>query len=186
MLNIINGAAPQLRMLDNKKDIKANEKPSFMPEKGFSSEDKISLNSKPHKSATYNISGKIEATDSNFTVLRDLVVNLLKQQGITTRIASGDMATINLKDISPDQAQELISEDGYWGVEKTSGRIVDFAISFAGGDPEKLEEIKAGINKGFELALNALGGALPEISQKTYDVIMEKLDSWAQGFEDEA
>ena len=186
MLNVINGADPQLRMLDNRKDIKANEKPSFLPEKGFSSEDKITLNTKPHNSATYNISGKTKVTESNFTVLRDLVVNLLKQQGITTQIASGDTATINLKDISPDQAQKLISEDGYWGVKKTSDRIVDFAISHAGGDPEKLKEIKANISKGFELASNALGGTLPEISQKTYDAIMEKLDSWAQGFEDEA
>ena len=85
-------------------------------------------------------------TESNFTALRDLLVDLLKQQGITSQIASGDMATINLKDISPDQAQELISEDGYWGVEKTSDRIVNFAISLAGGDPEKLKEIKANIN----------------------------------------
>ena len=186
MLNIINGADPQLRMPDNRKDIKANEKPFYLSEKGLSSEDKITLNSKPQKPVTYNVSGKTEVTESNFTALRDSVVNLLKQQGITTQIASGDMETINLKDITTGQAQELISEDGYWGVEKTSDRIVDFAVSLAGGDPEKLKEIKANVSKGFELASNALGGTLPEISQKTYDAIMEKLDSWAQGFEDKA
>ena len=180
MLNIINSVDPQLKMLDNRKHIKANEKPSFLPEKGLSSEDKITLNNERHEAVTYNISGKTGEAESNFTVLRDLVINLLKQQGITTQIASGDRATINLEDISIDQAQELISEDGYWGAEKTSDRIIDFAISFAGGDPEKLEEIKANISKGFELASNALGGTLPEISQQTYDVIMEKLDSWAQ------
>lgn len=176
-MNIINGANFQLRMLDNRKDIKANEKPSFLPENGLLSEDKITLNSERHEAVTYNISGKTGEAESNFTVLRDLVVNLLKQQGITTQIASGDRANINLEDISLDQAQELSSEDGYWGVEKTSNRIVDFASSLAGGDPEKLKEIKANISKGFELASNALGGTLPDISQQTYDVIMEKIDS---------
>ena len=182
MLNIIDGADSQLRMLDNRKDIKANEKPFYLSEKGLSSEDKITLNSKPQKPVTYNVSGKTEVTESNFTVLRDLVINLLKQQGITTQIASGDMTTINLQDITPEQAQELISEDGYWGVDQTSDRIVDFAISFAGDDQEKLEEIKANISKGFEMASNALGGTLPEISQNTYDAVMEKIDSWAEGF----
>ena len=182
MLDIIQGADSQLRMLDNRKDIKTNEKPSFLPEKGLSSEDKITLNKEQHKAVTYNISGKTEVTDSSFTVLRDLVVNLLKQQGIIDQIATGDMETINLEDISPEQAQELISENGYWGVDQTSDRIVNSAISFAGDDQEKLEEIKANISKGFELASNALGGNLPEISQKTYDAIIEKIDSWAEGF----
>ena len=182
MLNIINGADLQLRMLNNRKDIKANEKPSFVPEKGLSSEDKITLNKEQHKVVTYNISGKTGEADSSFEELRGLVINLLKTQGITTQIASGDMTTINLEDISPDQAQELISADGYWGVEQTSDRIVNFAISLAGIDPEKLEEIKANITKGFEQASNALGGTLPKISQQTYDSIMEKLDSWAKDF----
>ena len=181
--SIIHGADPQLRMPDNRKDIKTNEKPSFLPEKGPSSEDKITLNKEQYEAVTYNISGKTGEAGSGFAALRGLVVNLLKQQGITTQLATGDMTTINLNDISSDQAQELISADGYWGVEQTSDRIVNFATSsLAGDDPEKLEEIKANITKGFELASNALGGTLPDISQQTYDAIMEKLDSWAEDF----
>jgi hypothetical protein len=65
-------------------------------------------------------------------------------------------------------------------VEKTSDRIVQFAIAAAGNDPGKLEAIKAAVEKGFAMASDALGGALPEISLKTHDAIMEKLDAWAE------
>lgn len=78
------------------------------------------------------------------------------------------------------EAQELISENGYWGVEKTSDRIVQFAIAAAGNDPQKLETIRAAIEKGFAMASDALGGVLPEICRKTHDAIMDKLDAWAE------
>lgn len=34
-------------------------------------------------------------------------------------------------------AQESISEDGYWGVNKTSDRLVSMAIALSGGDTSK-------------------------------------------------
>ena len=55
MLSIINGSNTQLRMLDNRKDIKANEKPSFLLKKGLSSEDKITLNKEQHEAVTSEI-----------------------------------------------------------------------------------------------------------------------------------
>jgi hypothetical protein len=36
------------------------------------------------------------------------------------------------------------------------------------------------VDKGFNEALEAFGGTLPEISYKTYDAVMEKLDAWAE------
>ena len=33
------------------------------------------------------------------------------------------------------QAQKDIAEDGYWGVEQTSERLVSFAKALSGGDP---------------------------------------------------
>lgn len=85
--------------------------------------------------------------------------------------------------MTQEEAQELISEDGYFGVEKTSQRIVDFAINGFGNDPSKLQEMKDAIDQGFLEAQDAFGGALPEISQQTYDAIMEKLDAFAAQFE---
>ena len=108
-----------------------------------------------------------------------MIVNVLAEQGITTRIAAGD-TSIDFKELTPEQAQELISEDGYFGVDQTSDRIVQLAISLNGNDPSRLEEIKAGIEKGFQMAAEALGGILPDISMKTYGAVMEKLDAWSR------
>ena len=58
--------------------------------------------------------------------------------------------------------------------------IFEMAVANAGGDAEKLEQIKSAIDKGFDMAKEALGGTLPEISRNTYDAVMKKLDSWAE------
>ncbi len=78
------------------------------------------------------------------------------------------------------QAQEDISEDGYWGVEQTSDRLVDFAKALTGGDSSKIEEMRAAIEEGFEAAAALWGGELPSISQQTYEATMSKLDQWAE------
>ena len=58
-----------------------------------------------------------------------------------------------------------------------SDTIVYFAKAISGGNKSKLDKLIAAIDKGFSEAGKALGG-LPEISMKTYDRIMEKLDVW--------
>lgn len=77
------------------------------------------------------------------------------------------------------QAQADIADDGYWGVAQTSDRLVDFAKALTGGDSSKIESMRDAIKQGFEEAKKLWGGELPEISQKTYDATMEKLDAWA-------
>ena len=111
--------------------------------------------------------------------LRQMIVNLFKEQGLSARIAVNE-TTIDFQELTPGQARDLIAEDGYFGVAQTSDRIVETAVALAGSDPEKLDQIKAGIDRGFEMAAQALGGALPDISSRTYDAVMEKLDAWAQ------
>lgn len=86
------------------------------------------------------------------------------------------------KNISPEDqaaAQEAISEDGYWGVKQTSERIVAFAKALVGGDPSRVEEMRAAFVKGYEAAEKAWGGALPDISKQTYDAVMKLFDDWA-------
>ena len=143
--------------------------------------DKISLNQRPAETGTYGINKTSGRVTSNFSDLRQMIVNTFKEQGLSTRIAAGD-TSIDLNNITQAEAQELISENGYWGVEQTSDRIVEMALSMAGNDPARLAEIKSGIEKGFQMAAEALGGSLPDISMETFDVVMEKLDSWAEGF----
>ena len=77
------------------------------------------------------------------------------------------------------QAQQDISEDGYWGVNQTSDRIVSFATALTGGDPDKIEEMRAAFQKGYKQAEQTWGGKLPEISQRTYDAVLEKFDKLA-------
>jgi len=88
-------------------------------------------------------------------------------------------ANLQVDDATRLQAQQDISEDGYWGVNKTSERILDFAKALAGDDPDKLEEMKKAVQKGFELAEDMWGGTLPSISQQTYDKVMQGFDDWS-------
>lgn len=77
------------------------------------------------------------------------------------------------------QAQEDISENGYWGVSQTSQRILDFATALTGGDPDKIEEMRSAFKKGYEKAEKTWGGSLPEISKQTYDAVMKGFDDMA-------
>lgn len=77
------------------------------------------------------------------------------------------------------QAQADIAEDGYWGVEQTSSRIIDFATALTGGDPDKIEEMREAFKKGYAQAEKTWGGELPEISKKTYEAVMKKFDELA-------
>jgi len=140
--------------------------------------DMVSLRGKSVSTATYADGIRLPANDeTRFNMLRDLVVNLLRQQGVIT-ITAGDR-TIDLAAITPQEAQALVSADGYFGVEQTSERIFQFAVAAAGGDPARIDAIKAGIDKGFAEAKKAFGNWLPDISYDTYDAVMRKLDQWA-------
>lgn len=73
-------------------------------------------------------------------------------------------------------AREAISDDGYWGVEQTSDRIVKYALALSGGDPEQLDAMIEATKKGFGAAEKAWGGEMPSITGRTYDAVMEKFD----------
>ena len=141
----------------------------------FAAEDKVSIGEQEKVGATYGPGLKV---GSPYELLRNLVIKTLQDQGLELQFIAGEK-NINFKTMTTEEAQELVSEDGYFGVENTSQRIVDFAISGFGNDPSRLQEMKDAIDQGFKEAQSAFGGALPEISQQTYDAIMEKLDAFA-------
>ena len=84
-------------------------------------------------------------------------------------------------ELSQDEAKELVSDEGYFGVTQTSNRVANFVFSFAGDNLEILEKGREGIVKGFEEAKELFGGELPEISYKTQErtlaLIDEKINS---------
>lgn len=122
-------------------------------------------------------------TEQRTAQLRSLVENMMKNQGqqIGTAdsmwrfLASGNF-TVTAE--AKAQAEAAIAEDGYWGVEQTSQRIVDFAMALTGGDASKAEEMRDAFEKGFREATKSWGKKLPSISQDTYDAVMEKFDQW--------
>lgn len=118
--------------------------------------------------------------------LRSLVEKLMAGQGnaIGTADDTSIWSFLRTGNFTVDaatraQAQADIAEDGYWGVEQTSSRILDFAKALTGGDPDKIEEMREAFEKGFKQATEAWGDKLPDISQKTYDATMKKFDDWA-------
>lgn len=123
-------------------------------------------------------------TEARTAQLRSLVEKMMTTQG--SKIGQADdmwkfLAKGNFT-VSADvkaQAQADIADDGYWGVEQTSDRIVEFAKALTGGDASKMEEMKAAFEKGFKAATGAWGSKLPDISNKTYDAVMKKFDDWA-------
>lgn len=117
--------------------------------------------------------------------LRSLVEKIMTKQGQTIGTAddmwkfiAGGNFTVDAE--TKAQAQKDIAEDGYWGVEQTSDRIISFATALTGGDPDKIEEMRKAFEKGFGEATKSWGKTLPDISQRTYDAVMEKFDKMAQ------
>ncbi len=121
-----------------------------------------------------------QTAGDGFDLLRGLILNIFKEQGLDYKIAT-DTSEVDISTLTPEKAQELIADDGYFGVEKTSERIFQFAVGLAGGDPARIDAIRDGVQNGFQEALDAFGGKLPDISYDTYDSVMKKLDDWANG-----
>lgn len=113
--------------------------------------------------------------------LQSLVQKLMSQQATTYGNATDIWSFLREGNFTVDaetkaQAQADIAEDGYWGVNQTSDRIVSFATALTGGDPDKLDSMIEAFKKGYAQAEKTWGGKLPEISQKTYDAVLEKFE----------
>lgn len=79
-------------------------------------------------------------------------------------LASGDYT---VDEAAKKQAEEAISENGYYGVKQTSERLFSFASALAGDDVDKMKEMQQAMEKGFKQATKAWGKELPEICSDT-------------------
>lgn len=133
-----------------------------------------------------NLVNKLKAdAEARTQQLRSLVEQLMTKQATTYGNANDIWQFLKSGNYTVDaatkaQAQADIAEDGYWGVEQTSDRIIQFANALTGGDPDKIEEMRAAFEKGYKQAEKTWGGSLPEISKKTYDAVMKKFDKLAE------
>ena len=146
---------------------------------------------KVYKSNTEMIDKLKAEADARTESLRSLVEKLLGQQATKYGEATDIWSFLKSGDYEVDpetkaQAQADIAEDGYWGVEKTSDRIVQFAMALTGGDPDKVDSMIDAFKKGYAQAEETWGGKLPEISQKTYDAVLDKFEKIKSGETDPA
>ena len=112
--------------------------------------------------------------ESRTNQLMNIVSQMLgKQANTSLQAGSDDMwkllasGKFEVDPATKAQAQEDISEDGYWGVKQTSQRMFDFASALAGDDPEKMKKMQEAMEKGFKQAEETWGRELPGISQET-------------------
>lgn len=129
---------------------------------------------------------------------KDLASNNAKAQSSILNFLSGKEVEgeLSLKDIgyegkpitelSPEEASELVSEEGFFGVDQTSQRVADFVFGFAGDDLDILAQGREGIVKGFEEAEKMWGGELPQISYDTQARTLELIDAKIQAVKDAA
>lgn len=128
---------------------------------------------------------KLQAdVEARTSQLRSLVEKMFLQQSEKATTANGDIwkflasgeYTVDAE--TQAAAKEAISEDGYWGVEQTSQRILDMAMALSGGDEDKMDKMLNAFEKGFKQATEAWGKELPDISQKTYAAVHEKFANY--------
>ena len=122
----------------------------------------------------------LEESDRKAGEMLQLLGDLIQKQGLEwKKVVSGEQKlTADPETIKA--AQAAIAEDGEFGVRKTAERILSFARSMIGDDPSRLQAVRDAVSLGFDQAKEALGGALPDISNQTYDTIMAEFDRWAK------
>ena len=142
------------------------------------------------KKTDYALVNKLKAdAEERTSQLRRLVEKMMTKQGVAIGTADSMWSFLAKGDFTVDeatraQAQADIADDGYWGVDQTSDRILDFAKALSGNDPEKADLLLDAFKKGFKEATKSWGQDLPDISQRTYDAVVEKFNKWKNGTEE--
>lgn len=142
------------------------------------------------KKTDYALINKLKAdAEERTSQLRSLVEKMMTKQGVAIGTADSMWSFLAKGDFTVDeatraQAQADIADDGYWGVDQTSDRILDFAKALSGNDPEKADLLLDAFKKGFKEATKSWGQDLPDISQRTYDAVVEKFNKWKNGIEE--
>ncbi len=152
------------------------------------SEDKKTDPAKTTYKPNTELVAKLKAdAEARTAQMRSLVEKMMLGQGKTFGTANDDSmwkflagGNFTVDAATKAQAQADIADDGYWGVNQTSDRILDFAKALSGGDPEKMEEMKNAFIKGYKQATGTWGKDLPDLTSRTYDAVMEKFDKWSE------
>ena len=132
------------------------------------------------QNSSFNFEAQFSAF--SFSNLAGAFSNSSKTANEISNILSGiDLKSIGyegkpISELSREEASDLVSEKGFFGIANTADRISNFIISAAGDDLQKLEAGKEGMLRGFKEAEKIWGGELPEISQKTIEKATQAVD----------
>lgn len=116
---------------------------------------------------------------TNNTKAQNAILDFLSGKEVDGQLSLKDIGYEGkpITELSQEEATELVSEGGFFGVDQTSQRVANFVFNFSGDDLEKLEKGREGIVQGFEDAKNMWGGELPEISYQTQAKTLELIDA---------
>jgi len=188
--NVSNDVVASVATSDSKQTISNGEAAVY--EKS----DKTISSTKTYTKDTLALSEINKQVETKLASLRAVVENLVSMQSIKTGEAQGlsydqiiEKYDGKLKDFYKNMevddstrlnAQQEISEDGFWGVKQTSERAIEFAKALSGGDPSKIALLRKSIEEGYKAAEKSWGGELPEICKQTQEATLKGLDDWAQ------
>ena len=112
---------------------------------------------------------------------RRMVETLLNRQAETQGLAQGwSLREIEITDEMRAEAQEMIDEGGYFSVDETATRLLDFAVAITGGDPSRIDLMRDAVELGFRQAERMFGGELPQISHQTLEAVRNGFNEWAE------
>ena len=93
--------------------------------------------------------------------------------------------SFKLSEADRAEAQQMVGENGFFGVKQTSDRIMSFAKALVGegASEEKIGKMRAAVQKGFDDVARMFGGfdKLPDVTKDTYKSIMKSFDDWKSG-----
>lgn len=112
---------------------------------------------------------KSELEERMANLVQQMLGKQITQSNILDAIQKGKFSEEDI-----EQAKKDTAEDGYWGVEQTSDRLVKFATALTGGDPDKLDSMIEAFEKGYAEAEKQWGGELPELTQRTREATLKK------------
>ncbi len=142
---------------------------------------------KTAKTDTATIEKMKAEADEKYAQLKSLVEKMILKQGETdTNASMWDVLRSGKLEVDPETAAKAkadIADDGYWGVDQTSDRLVSFAKALAGNDTSYADNLIDAIKQGFDEATKDWGDTLPDICQKTIKATIDKMEAWRDGTE---
>ncbi len=147
-----------------------------------SSKDSVKKNNSTDRSAI--VQALKDDAEQRKQQLIDIVRKSMSGQASTWNKSQGLKSLFENLTVDADtiaQAKKDIATDGYWGVDQTSDRILDFAKALSGGDSSKADELLEAFKKGYKQATGAWGDELPSLCKDTYDTVVKKFDEWKNG-----